>query len=67
MNYEFKTKNEYIRFLANLREGVPGNESTIYFDDKNGKAIKVFNFNDPNLNLARKEKKICSKFMIISP
>lgn len=58
MNYEFKTKNEYIRFLANLREGVPGNESTIYFDDKNGKAIKVFNFNDPNLNLARKEKKI---------
>lgn len=58
MNYEFKTKNEYIRYLSNLREGVPGNESTIYFDDKNGKAIKIFNFNDPNLNLARKEKKI---------
>lgn len=58
MNYEFKTKNEYVKFLSNLGEGVVGNESTIYFDDRNGKVIKIFNFNDPNLNLRSKEKKI---------
>ena len=41
MNYTFKTKQEYVKFLSNLREGAVGNEATIYFDDKAGKAIKI--------------------------
>lgn len=58
MNYTFKTKQEYVKFLSNLREGAVGNEATIYFDDKAGKAIKIFALNNPEMNMQRKEKKL---------
>lgn len=58
MNYTFNTKQEYVNFLDNLREGAVGNEATIYFDDKEGKAIKSFALNNPEMNTQRKEKKL---------
>lgn len=46
MIYNFATINEFKKFISNLREGVEGEQSTIYFDDKNGKVVKVFSLNN---------------------
>lgn len=58
MNYNFTNTQDYIKFLSNLREGVVGNQATIYFDDKNNKAIKIFSLEDQNLDSRKKEAKI---------
>lgn len=58
MNYSFTNKRDYVRFLSNLREGVVGNQATIYFDDKNNKAIKIFSLEDQNLDSRKKEAKL---------
>ena len=58
MNYTFTNKRDYIKFLSNLREGVVGIQSTIYFDDQNNKAIKIFSLEDQNLNSRKKEAKL---------
>lgn len=46
MSYNFETKGSYLRFLGKLREGPVGDQSTIYYDDKNGKVIKIFALTD---------------------
>lgn len=60
MSYNFATKKEYVKFLSNLREGAVGDQSTIYYDDKNGKVIKVFALNAPTdySVIRKKEAKI---------
>ncbi len=58
MNYTFTNKRDYIKFLSNLREGVVGIQSTIYFDDRNNKAIKIFSLEDQNLDSRKKELKL---------
>ena len=58
MNYTFTNKRDYIKFLSNLREGVVGIQSTIYFDDRNNKAIKIFSLEDQNLDSRKKEAKL---------
>lgn len=58
MNYAFTSKRDYIKFLSNLREGVVGIQSTIYFDDRNNKAIKIFSLEDQNLDSRKKEAKL---------
>lgn len=46
MIYNFATFREFTDFLSNLRGGAVGEQSTIYFDDKNGKVIKIFSLID---------------------
>ncbi len=58
MNYKFANKRDYIKFLSNLRKGVVGIQSTIYFDDRNNKAIKIFSLEDQNLDSRKKEAKL---------
>jgi len=58
MNYSFTSTRDYIKFLSNLREGVVGNQSTIYFDDKNNKAIKIFSLEEQNFDSRKKEAKL---------
>ena len=57
MIYNFATFREFTDFLSNLREGAVGEQSTIYFDDKNGKAIKIFSLID-YADIFEKEAKI---------
>ena len=56
MNYTFTNKRDYIKFLSNLREGVVGIQSTIYFDDRNNKAIKIFSWKIKILIVGRKKQ-----------
>lgn len=58
MDYTFTNKREYTEFISKLREGVDGIQSTIYFDDKNNKAIKVFSLDNQNFNSRKKENKL---------
>ena len=58
MNYNFTNKRDYIKFLSILREGVVGNQATIYFDDRNNQAIKIFSLEDQNLDSRKKELKL---------
>lgn len=57
MIYNFATFREFTDFLSNLREGAVGEQSTIYFDDKNGKVIKIFSLIDYS-DIFEKEAKI---------
>ena len=57
MNYDFTNTQDYIKFLSNLREGVVGNQATIYFDDKNN-VIKIFSLEDTNFDSRKKEAKL---------
>lgn len=57
-SYNFSNREEYLRFLSNLRIGVEGEQSTIYFDDKRGKAIKTFSLENGKLNARRMEAKL---------
>jgi serine/threonine protein kinase len=51
----FSNRKQCFRYLSNLREGASGNQATIYFDDKNKKAIKIFSVVDHSLD-SRKRK-----------
>ena len=42
MKYNFATRKEFLDFISNLREGPEGEQSTIFFDDKNDRAVKIF-------------------------
>ena len=57
MIYNFATFREFTDFLSNLRGGAVGEQSTIYFDDKNGKVIKIFSLIDYS-DIFEKEVKI---------
>lgn len=57
MIHNFATFREFTDFLSNLRRGAVGEQSTIYFDDKNGKAIKIFSLID-YADIFEKEAKI---------
>ena len=57
MNYNFTSQNQYIGFLSSLREGDVGEQSAIYYDDKNGKVIKIFTLTDYS-EIRKKEEKI---------
>lgn len=58
MNYKFKNAKDYLKFLSSLREGEIGIQSSIYFDDKNKKVIKVFSLNNSIFNCRKKEAKL---------
>ncbi len=68
-SYNFSKREEYLRFLSNLRIGVEGEQSTIYFDDKRGKAIKTFSLENGKMNGRRMEAKLreLMKFKSIFP
>ena len=68
-SYNFSKREEYLRFLSNLRIGVEGEQSTIYFDDKRGKAIKTFSLENGKMNGRRMETKLreLMKFKSIFP
>lgn len=58
MNYQFDNASGYLKFLSGLREGEIGIQSSIYFDDKNKKVIKVFSLDNNIFNGRRKEAKL---------
>ena len=46
MKYHFATRKEFLDFISNLREGPEGEQSIIFFDDKNDRAVKIFAISD---------------------
>ena len=57
MRYNFATKKSYLNFLGKLSEGPVGDQSTIYYDNSNGKVIKIFALTDYS-NIREKEAKL---------
>lgn len=52
----FLNRKQCFRYLSNLREGTSGNQATIYFDDKNKKAIKIFSVVDHSLDPGKRKE-----------
>ena len=57
MRYDFASKKSYLNFLSKLTEGPVGDQSIIYYDDKNEKVIKIFALTDYS-NIREKEAKL---------
>ena len=57
MRYDFASKKSYLNFLSKLTEGPVGDQSIIYYDNKNEKVIKIFALTDYS-NIREKEAKL---------